>query len=190
MRWHAPINRPLILPLVLTLVLLLCGTMATAGGIVEAADLDTSVTLGKAKNVSRLRNMWFSAQPSATDLEVAKKEGITTVINLRSPEEMTWDEQATARNLGMTYYLLPVPKDKPFSRSVFDMLDMLMADKTGEEVLIHCSSSNRAGAWLATWLVRERGMTVDAALAVGRTAGMTKKPLEAKVREFLANPSP
>ena len=176
-------------PVILLLAALLAGNSATAGNFIEPADVDTSVTLGEAKNVSRLRNMWFAGQPSAADLAEAKKKGITTVINLRSPEEMTWDEGAEAKKLGLTYFSLPVVKEGAFDRGIFDMLDVIVADKSGEEILIHCSTSNRVGAWLATNLVREKGMTVDASILVGRRAGMTKKPLEKKVREFLQVPA-
>jgi uncharacterized protein (TIGR01244 family) len=169
---------------------MLCGASATAGNFIEPADVQTSASLGAAPNVSRLRNMWFAGQPRAIDLEAAAEEGITTVINLRTSAEMRWDEETAVEALGMTYYHLPVDGNKPFSRATFDMLDVLMAKYAGQPVLIHCSSSNRAAAWLATYLVREKSMLVDEAMRVARRAGMTKKSLETKVREFLENPAP
>jgi len=177
-------------PIALGLVLFAGLCLAPAGNYIEPSDVDTSVRLGQAPKVSRLRNMWLAGQPAAADFEAAKKEGVTTVINLRPPGEMHWDERATVEGLGMTYYNLPVAGGQPFSRATFDMLDVIVASKSEEPILIHCSSSNRVGAWLATHLVREKGMTIESSLLVGRRAGMTKKPLEARVREFLLNPAP
>jgi uncharacterized protein (TIGR01244 family) len=182
MRWRIPTP--------LFLVLTLYATTALAGGYVEPSDVKIALELGEAKNVARLRNMWISAQPSAADFALAKEEGITTVINLRPHEEMSWDEQAAVKELGMTYLNLPIERNKPFSKAVFDMLDVVVADRSEEQMLIHCSSANRVGAWLATWLVREKGMRVDPSILVGRRAGMTNKALEDRVREFLLNPAP
>jgi protein tyrosine phosphatase (PTP) superfamily phosphohydrolase (DUF442 family) len=186
-RKESPMRRHASIALWLGLFAGLC--LAPAGNFIEPSDVDKSVRLGDAPSVSHLRNMWISGQPSAADFLVAREEGITAVINLRPAHEIQWDEGAAVKQLGMTYYNLPVESDKPFSRGIFDMLDLLVAEKSEEQIWIHCSSANRVGAWLATHLVREKGMTVESSLLVARTVGM-KKSLEPRVLEFLQTPSP
>jgi hypothetical protein len=51
--------------------------------------------------------------------------------------------------------------------------------------LVHCGSSNRVGALLALRAAWLKGATLEAALAAGRSAGLTG--LESAVRSAIAN---
>jgi heme/copper-type cytochrome/quinol oxidase subunit 3 len=94
------------------------------------------------------------------------------VINLRAPWELRWDERSAVEALGMSYYNVPVT-GRSFDPKAFARVEELVSQNRGKEILIHCASSTRAGGWLATHLVRERGMSVDDALAVGRRTGIS-----------------
>ncbi len=145
-------------------------------------------TWGGVENVTHLRHLWFAGQPDPAALAEAKARGVEVVINLRDPAELAelgFDEAAAAEALGLAYYNVPVSGSAPFSREAFERIESVVAAHEDAPILIHCSSSNRVGGWLATHLVESHGLSVDEALAVGRRAGITKPAIEAKVRAYL-----
>jgi protein tyrosine phosphatase (PTP) superfamily phosphohydrolase (DUF442 family) len=85
----------------------------------------------------------------------------------------------------MQYEQVPVPGGEPLPRDALERVEAIVAAEPGRPVLLHCSSGNRAAAWLATHLVTRHGMEVGDALAVARRAGLTKPDMEEKVRAYL-----
>src|SRR3954469_23631586 len=72
------------------------------------------VTTGmfQAKFVSVGDDMFIGGQPTEKALRDLKARGVTTIVNLRSPEEMTrnvsFDEAALIKELGMKYVYIPM----------------------------------------------------------------------------------
>src|SRR5207247_7849238 len=64
-------------------------------------------------------DMFVTGQPTERALRALKAQGVTTVVNLRTPEEMTrnvpFDEAALVASLGMQYVYLPV-RDRKSTR--------------------------------------------------------------------------
>jgi hypothetical protein len=85
----------------------------------------------------------------------------------------------------MSYFNGPVVGDS-FDPAAFAAIDRIVHDNHDQEILLHCSSSNRVGGWLAVHLVENHDMSVDDALAVGRRAGITSPVIEERVRALLA----
>ncbi|MDZ4048126.1 MAG: sulfur transferase domain-containing protein [Pseudoxanthomonas sp.] len=116
-------------------------------------------------------------QPSRDDLARLQAEGVRTVIDLRAPQEdRGYDQAAEVRRLGMDYIALPANAAA---------LHALLKERDGE-VLLHCASGNRVGALLALAAVQVDGASPEAALTLGRAAGL--KSLEPVVMERLAKP--
>jgi uncharacterized protein (TIGR01244 family) len=129
-----------------------------------------------------------AGQPSAQQLRDAAAAGVTTVIDLRRPEEdRGYDEAALAAQLGLRYVRLPIAGAGDITQANARTLDRLLKQDDGK-TLLHCASANRAGALLALIDVRINGAPLDAALAHGRVAGMTS--LEPAVRAALEAPTP
>lgn len=130
-----------------------------------------------------------SGQPTLEQLERARQAGYRTVINLRSPSEPGFEwEQAAVERLGMSYINIPVAGVKDLTRENVERLDAAL--RSGQEaggVLLHCASGNRNGALLALREVWLGGASPDAALALGKTAGL--KGLEGATRELLGAPA-
>jgi protein tyrosine phosphatase (PTP) superfamily phosphohydrolase (DUF442 family) len=143
------------------------------------------VVWGATPNVTHYGNLWFSGQPDQAGLEAARRAGVSVVVNLRHPSEFDWNERSAAESLGFSYHNLPVVGTAPLSHETFAAIDALIEEHQGEQVLVHCASSNRVGAWFTVHLVSHRGMSLENALPVGRKAGLTKKPLVEKVRAYL-----
>jgi len=104
------------------------------------------------------------------------------VINLRTEEEMAervgFDEAAVLDDLGVRYVHLPLPRE---GRDAWLRAFTAEMKRTRGPVLIHCGSSNRAGAVWGRYLRVERGFTADAALLRARAAGVRSESLEAWV---------
>ena len=143
------------------------------------------VVWGATPHVTHYENLWFAGQPEQAGLEAAKQAGVSVVVNLRHASELDWDERTAAQSLGLSYYNVPVVGTEPLSQETFAAIDALVAEHQSEQVLVHCSSSNRVGAWYAAHLVTQRGMSREDALEVGRKTGLTKEPLVERVRAYL-----
>jgi protein tyrosine phosphatase (PTP) superfamily phosphohydrolase (DUF442 family) len=163
---------------------LLVAARAGAEPPITPDDVKGPMTWGAATRVTHLRHLYFADQPDAAGFEAAKQAGVLTVIDLRAPGERDWDERALVEGLGLAYYNVPV-EGGAFDRAAFERIEALVAQAGPEPILLHCSSSNRVGGWLATHLVTRHGLSEEEALAVGRRAGITKEPIERSVEAYL-----
>jgi len=127
------------------------------------------------------RGITTAAQPSPEQLEALAKAGFTTVINLRTDAEMSFDEGERVKSLGMDYHRIPIGSAGDVNEAAARQLDAYLAQANGP-VLVHCASSNRVGALFA---VREHliGADAESALAKGKAAGLAS--LEARAREVI-----
>lgn len=111
-------------------------------------------------------------QPSAQQLHDAARAGVTTVIDLRTPqEERGYDEQAAAEKLGLRYVRLPIGGAGDINEANARTLDRLLKQDAGT-TLLHCASGNRVGALLALAHARVDGAAAEEALQFGRDAGL------------------
>lgn len=122
-------------------------------------------------------DMFVTGQPTERALRQLRAEGVTTVVNLRTPEEMTrnvpFDEPALARELGMRYVYLPVrgTSEYPYSPATLAKFAEAVSSANGK-VLLHCTVAWRASHLWAAYLIKERGIPVEAALANARAINL------------------
>jgi uncharacterized protein (TIGR01244 family) len=85
-------------------------------------------------------------QPSGSDLEKLKREGVTTVVNLRLEGEESSltpaEERALSEKLGLAYHHLPVSLDKLNANQVKELRDILQ--NSPGPVFVHCGMGQRA----------------------------------------------
>lgn len=130
--------------------------------------------------------LYTGGQPDAQAWPALAAAGVTTVVNLRSADEMQGDDEADAvRALGMHYVSIPVAGAADVDTAHAARLHRALAAAPGK-VLVHCASGNRVGALLAIDAARANDGDVERAIAYGRAAGLTS--LEPRVREVLAAP--
>ncbi|KGO99234.1 beta-lactamase hydrolase domain-containing protein [Novilysobacter defluvii] len=117
---------------------------------------------------------YASGQPSPDELSRLQREGVRTVINLRGPDEpVEFDESAEARRLGLRYVALPVRGADDLEADRVRRFGQALDEARSEGgVLIHCATSNRVGAMVALDQALNRGQPLDAALELGRAAGL------------------
>ena len=85
---------------------------------------------GKVERLHTLKGIFLASQPQKEDFKQAAENGIKTVVNLRDPKELDWDEAAVVKELGMEYVNLPFHSAKELSDEIFDKSRKLLADKS------------------------------------------------------------
>ena len=121
-------------------------------------------------------DLYIAGQPTEQGLRELKEQGVTTVVNLRTPEEMQrikFDEPALATSLGMKYIAIPMRGNAQFPYSpeaVTRFADALRS--ANGKVLLHCTVAWRASNLWMAYLIKERGVSVDSALASARAINL------------------
>lgn len=124
-------------------------------------------------------------QPTANDLARLQRDGIKTIVNLRSEDN---SDEATAQKLGLKYVHLPwVDGAVPTEDSVKQFLDVA-TDPSNGPTFVHClAGHNRTGIAVACYEMAVEGMTADQAIAEGETFGLHLPTQEAFIRQFGAD---
>ena len=133
-----------------------------------------------------LPGVMAAGQPTGTQIQLMVEEGgYRTVIDLRPPDEQRgFDEAETARQIGLTYVNIPVTPATLDQATIDRFLDAFR--KAERPVLLHCSTSNRAGGMLYAWLVLEKKELPAKALEQARAAGLRSPEMTEKVQKLVA----
>jgi uncharacterized protein (TIGR01244 family) len=156
------------------------------------------------KFVSVGDDMFIGGQPTEKALRELRSKGVTTIVNLRMPEEMArvgFDEAALAKELGMKYVHIPMrgSPENPYGPKQLDAFAAAMASADGK-VLLHCTVAWRASHLWAAYLIRERNVPAATAVAQARKINLmddmrmgNQQPLEGflgRVVPEMAHPKP
>lgn len=126
-------------------------------------------------------------QPDASAWPRLASQGVSLVINLRPRAEMEGrDEAAEVARAGLAYREIPVANAADLSEDKARELWSLLQGAKGP-VLVHCASGNRVGALLALAAAKAGGVAPEAALELGKRAGLAGA--EPRVRELLELPA-
>lgn len=135
-------------------------------------------------------DVFIGGQPTERALRELKQQGVTTVVNLRTPEEMArigFDEAALVKELGMRYVFIPMRGNAEFPYSPESLKTFVAAMKAADgKVLLHCTIAWRASHMWAAYLIDERKVPVATALEQTRLINLMdnhrmdgdKQPLE------------
>ena len=123
-------------------------------------------------------------QPDELQLQEAREQGYTLVINTRGHGEPgTEVEPQIVAALGLEY--LHIPMSGPGDVTLEKAREMATAlESTSGSVMVHCASGNRVGALFALKAFHLDGKNIEEALEVGRGAGLTR--MEPMVRAILS----
>jgi uncharacterized protein (TIGR01244 family) len=121
-------------------------------------------------------DVFISGQPTERALRDLRAQGVTTVVNLRSPPEMSrvpFDEAALVKELGMEYVYLPMrgTPELPYSPAAVKSFAAAMSNAKGK-VLLHCTIAWRASHLWAAYLIQYRDVPVASALEQARTINL------------------
>jgi uncharacterized protein (TIGR01244 family) len=122
-------------------------------------------------------DVFIGGQPTERALRELKAQGVTTIVNLRSPQEMRddvkYDEVALIKSLGMKYVYLPMrgTADLPYAPSAVKEFAKAMKEANGK-LLLHCTVAWRASHLWAAYLIEERNVAIPTALAQTRAINL------------------
>ena len=122
-------------------------------------------------------DFYIGGQPTDRALREMKKAGVTTVINLRMPQEMErigFDEAKLVNELGMKYVHIPMrggDGEQSYSPQTLRKFADAMKAADGK-VLLHCTVAWRASHIWAAYLIQERGVPDADALAHARAINL------------------
>ncbi|MGI9473618.1 MAG: protein tyrosine phosphatase family protein [Rubripirellula sp.] len=157
---------------------------ATSTPVVTQKSLASS-DLGATKNVHAFGKILLCGQPTATEFSLARSRGIETVITLREPNEIDWDEPAAVRALGMKFHAIGFRAPDALTPELIERVLAVMADPEAGPVMLHCASANRVGAlWMAHRVVND-GIDLEVAKQEARTIGLKTPGYETKVVDYL-----
>ena len=117
--------------------------------------------------------VWTGGQPWQEHLPKLKDAGVKVIINLRPRDEFdSTSEEAKVKELGMTYFNIPVSVNEPDELDADDFLKLTDEQLKNGPVFIHCAVGSRVGAfWLIRRVVRD-GWDFDKALEEANKIGM------------------
>ncbi|HEB53358.1 MAG TPA: hypothetical protein ENI87_08905 [bacterium] len=117
-----------------------------------------------------------SGQPTEAQFDALKDAGVTTVIHLRPQSESgTGFEEEHAKAQGLEFVRFPINVRKgDLNKDKVAAFAKLLADHGDGTTLVSCGSSNRVGSLFALKAFWIDGKSKDEALAIGRSAGMTR----------------
>jgi len=131
--------------------------------------------------------LFRGGQPDAEGLEYLKRQGIKTVVNLRSSRS----EKKEVEALGMAAVEIPLQGDifgsaPPTEEQLKQFFDVVL-DPARQGVFVHCAhGKDRTGTMLALYRMEVEGWTADEAIEEMQAFGYhdTYKDLIAFVRDY------
>lgn len=135
----------------------------------------------------------IAGQPTADALREYAANGVTTVINLRTQQEMDnrnavpYDEAALLEELGVNYVHIPLGgPDTPYTPASVDEFAAAFEGADGK-VLLHCTVAWRASHMWAAYLVKNKGYTIEEAIRHADAINLNgyKQPGKQPVELFL-----
>lgn len=123
--------------------------------------------------------LYIAGQPTETALrEMVTREGVKTVINLRTQQEMDnrkqvpFDEAAVLKELGVNYVHIPLGgPDTPYTPEAVETFAKAL-EGANTKVLLHCTVAWRASHMWAAYLVKHKGYTREEAEKAGNAMNM------------------
>lgn len=113
--------------------------------------------------------VFVGPQPTASDLQEAKQEGIATVVDFRMPTETPASNEGLAKSCGLNYVNIPVNKEA-LSAEQIAQLDEVMQNMKGP-FLLHCATGTRAAMLYALKHAREKHWSAQETFNAAKTMG-------------------
>jgi len=141
--------------------------------------------LGSIERLHRSDGVYLASQPSKDDLELAKESGIRTVVNLRKPAEIDWDEKTVVESLGMEYDNFGFKEPEELTDAILDGARKVLSTEDRKPILLHCASANRVGAvWLAHRALDD-GVAYPEALTEAEIVGLKSAAFRERVKVYV-----
>ena len=130
--------------------------------------------------------VWTGGQPWLEHLPKLKEAGIKVIINLRPHDEWKGErEAAKVKELGMSYFNIPVVFNSPDELDADDFLKLTDEQLKNGPVFIHCAMGPRVGAfWMIRRVLRDSWET-DKALEEASRIGLRQAQLIEFAKDYI-----
>ena len=128
--------------------------------------------------------VYRGAQPGIGGLELLKRLGIKTVLNLRDDDSRAKQEDIEAQTAGLQYFNLPFarwgrPDDKEMKRVL-----SIVNGPVNQPVFVHCRhGADRTGVVIAVYRITHDGWTGQQATAEAKRFGL--KPWQLGIKNYI-----
>jgi len=130
------------------------------------------IEIGGMANATLAGDLLIGSQPTEQTLQELADAGYRSILTVRAPGEIDWDEQAKANEFGLTFNRIEMPNPvNEITDLQLEAFARFMENRNGP-ALLHCGSGNRAAGLWAAWLIEYEGVDVKDALELARKAGM------------------
>ena len=125
-------------------------------------------------------------QPAATHLAALKQAGCTVVIDIREPmEPQPFRTPEAVVAAGLEYRRIPVSHGT-VSNATFGQVSDAVRELAGKRpAFIYCSSGNRVGGSLLPYLMLDRGLDEESAVAQAMRVGLRSAELMEQALEYV-----
>lgn len=127
--------------------------------------------------------LYSSSQPDEASFELIQKKNIKTVLNLRSPDEIKFNEKDIVEKNNMTYINLPVKPDQ-INQDLIKKFSSIVGDSKKYPLFIHCSSANRVATMLALHEIITLSKSEKDVIQEAQSYGLTKEVLQKKIKKL------
>ncbi|QQS37766.1 MAG: dual specificity protein phosphatase family protein [Ignavibacteriales bacterium] len=134
--------------------------------------------------IAQTGNLFISGQPDENAFRKLKDEGVTTIINLRTEQEMAnrdyvpFDEKQLLDELGLKYVHIPLGgNDTPYNREALTKFTEEY-EKADGKVLLHCTVAWRASHMWAAYLIEYKKYSPAKAIEYAKMINFGELPLE------------
>tara|TARA_R110002096_G_scaffold416576_2_gene619205 strand:+ start:13854 stop:14936 length:1083 start_codon:yes stop_codon:yes gene_type:complete len=150
---------------------------------------------GNLDKTPQLGHVVYGRQPDEATIAMLNEQGIDFVLSARFDDEpVGFDSQKVLADNGISFKQVSFYKGKFDDRpravdpQAIDEISKILKETaiSGQKVLFHCQSGQRAAGALAAVLVRDYGYSKENALAYAAKAGLTSKNVGAALDEYFA----
>lgn len=173
---------------VLGLIAILLFSFSCAHHLDEAQIGEKITIVGKLEG-SKYKNVYFSGQPKNTDYKKLSEAGFKTVINLRDKSEYKEDVESwlVEKKYKMNYVNIPFKSDMELSDGYVEEVTAAIRKHMKEgKVLLHCSTGNRVGAFLAAHFYKDHKMSKEDSFNMAKRLGLEKEGAIKKVENYFS----
>jgi len=139
---------------------------------------------GEIRGLWRDGRLYIGGQPDESALKYLQDQGVSVVVNLRTPaevddrERVPFDEAAVIAELGMDYVHIPLGgEEHPYSPEAVARFSDVLQRHDGL-VFLHCTVGWRASYMWSAYLISEHGFAVNQGMARGKAMAISDLPIE------------
>jgi uncharacterized protein (TIGR01244 family) len=128
----------------------------------------------------------FAGQPPEEVFAKLKEAGFQTILSLRSPDEIDFDEKKAVEAQGMTFVNIPISSSTITDDKVAQF-SRVVSDPENKPLLIHCGAASRVGGMWYIYRALFDKVPEEQSLEEAMARGLDSPALEAVVKDYVAS---